>query len=197
MSKFDENLFGRIAILRDYLTKEELEKCLEVQRESISPKSIGQILLEEGYLNEEQLDRILDIRNKKVRKFLRRHEDSAEVDKEIGRLLLQKGMLDLDVLEGAVLEQQRLRGLNLHFSLVEVLVSRGDIAPQRILDILAERDWRMKLCPVCDAHYQIVNFLEDEEYVCPRCQSPLVGPAFLDTVMVDGVLGSEEFEQII
>lgn len=195
MSKFDENLFGRIALLNNYLTKEELERCIEVQREGGSSKSIGQVLLEEGYLTSDQLGRILDIRKKKVRRFLRSADDSALVDRELGRLLLARGLLDLEGLESAVLEQQYLRQLNLHFSLSEVLVSRGQVAVEDIQEVYVERGWKMGRCPTCDGHFRVVEFSPDEEYRCPRCQTVLESPAFLDSVMVDGVIGGDDDRQ--
>lgn len=188
MSKFDENLFGRIALLNHYITREELARCVEVQRAGPTRKHLGEVLLEEGHIDEDQLREILEIRNKKIRKFTRNAQVAAEEDRVFARQLLEDDRVDLEGLESAVLEQQRLRQLNLYFSLAEVLVSRKQIAVHEVLDHHAQQGLRTLSCSVCDAHYRVPEFVSGRDHACPRCDSVLRGPAYLDASLVDGVI---------
>ena len=194
MSKFDENLFGRIAVLNSYISRKDLEHCLELQQSGSTRKHIGHILLEEGHLTQEQFNRIVEIRNKKIRKLLRNQDDASENDREFARLVLQEGMLELDELEEAVLEQQRLRQFNLQFSLAETLVSRKQLTVESAKEILSMQGRSMLRCSLCDVQYRVVDCRADELYHCPRCKSELIRPVFLDPLMVEGVIGSEEVE---
>lgn len=194
MSKFDENLFGRIAVLNDYVTPEQLEECLEVCRSSSSKLHIGRVLLERGYISREQFDRIVALRKKKVRRLLRKPDEAQETDREFGVIARQEGVLGLDALESAVLEQERLKRLNLHFSLSEVLLSRGEIEAAEVLEILAAQGRRVLGCPSCDCHYRVVDFAAGKTYLCTRCESELVQPKFLDSLMVDAVLEDPDGE---
>jgi hypothetical protein len=199
MSKFDEQLFGRIAVLGGHITKEELDACLADQHERSSPTFIGQVLLERECLSAEQLKSILSIRRQKVRKLNLTHTDAVERDREFARLALRENLVDLDQLEDAVLEQQLLRGVNLHFTLGEVFISRGEVESRKVLRVLAIQGRRMLCCPVCDRHYRIPEFRENREgYQCPKCSSPLTASRFLDDQLADGVLeaGTTQAESV-
>jgi hypothetical protein len=191
MSKFDENLFGRIAVLSEYITPEQLQECLDSSREDGSKRHIGRLLLDRGYISREQFDRIVDIRRKKVRRLLRKPEEAQDTDREFGVLARQEGLIDLGILENAVLEQQRLKNLNLNCSLSEVLFASGSIDSEKILSILSKQGRRVLGCPVCDCHYRVIEFEDGRQYECSRCQSALAQPKFLDSLMVDAVLETE------
>jgi len=196
MSKFDENLFSRIALLNNYVSKRQLDECLEIRSGCASKEHIGNLLLERGYLTRDQFNRIVEIRNRKVRKLLRSQEDSLESDREFGRLVLQERLIDLDGLEEAVLEQKRLRRLNMQFSLVEVLVSRQQVEVETVKRMFSILGRSMLRCLLCDVQYQIVDFDKEDEYKCPKCGAKLEPPVVLDPLMVDGVVRADEVERV-
>jgi hypothetical protein len=192
MSKFDENLFGRIAVFKDYLTWEQLEECLKVQRSQSPTPRLGEVLLQKGYLGQEQLQTILEIRRKKVRKLLRDPQEVRDADRAFGALALKAGFISLEDLETAILEQERLARLSLHFRLGEVLVSKSFMEVKDVLEILRHQGKRIVLCPVCDSHFNVIGFREGRKYRCLKCQAELMEPKFLDTVAVDGFIEDEE-----
>lgn len=192
MSKFDEHLFGRIAVLGGYISREQLDECLEIQRRRDRPTYIGQVLLDQGYLSTEQVEHILTIRRQKVRKLNLTRTDASKRDREFARLALQAKLVDLDQLEDTVLEQQQLRGLNLHFTLGEVFLSRGEIEMKDVLRVVGLQGRRMLCCSVCDCHYRVQDFREGEEYTCRKCASVLVSSRLLDDQLADGVLEASE-----
>jgi predicted Zn-ribbon and HTH transcriptional regulator len=188
MSKFDENLFGRIALFKSYLTPEQLEGCLRIQRSERPPRLLGEILREQGYLTHHQLETILEIRRKKVRKLLRDPKDVREADRSFGELAMECGYLTLDSLESAILEQQRLTLMNLHFRLGEILVSKAYLDIDQVQEILGRQGKRIMLCPSCDSHFNVMGFRRGRLYRCQRCQAELMETRFLDTVAVDGFI---------
>jgi hypothetical protein len=191
MSKFDENLFGRIAILSNCLSREQFDECVQVQAAMPEKGFLGQILLERGYLTEPQLERILDIRRRKILKLTRSQADAREADRELVELVLRHGLLELGELEDAVLEQKRLRQLNLHLSLCEVLVSRGKLELGRALDLLAEQGRMLLRCVACERHFAAGGAREARNHGCRTCGGELTSPLFLDAAMTDGALEVE------
>jgi hypothetical protein len=188
MASLDESLFGRIAVLNNYLRADQLEECLRIQRAESPPRRIGDILLEKKYLTEEQLRTILEIRRKKSRKSQANQGEVRENDKAFGHLALQSGLVNLDQLEGAILEQQRLKHLNLHFRLGEIMVAKRMLEASDVVRLLRSQGKQILLCPVCDIHYNVVRYQEGKGYRCNKCQSDLLEPKFLDTVAVDALI---------
>ena len=187
-SSLDETLFGRIAVFNNYLRQEQLDECLEIQRTTSPTRSIGEILLEKGFITSEQLRVVLEVRRKKVRKVGRRVEEAKRSNRGFGELALNRRLISLEDLEGAVLEQQRLDSLNLHFCLGEVLVAQGKMTPADVIDVLARQGKCILICPGCDSHFNVTKHHEGRSHHCPHCGVELIQPRFLDTIAVDGVL---------
>ncbi len=185
---FDKNLYDRVGVFKGFLQKEQLEECLEEERASAGRRDLGQLLLEKGYLTEEQLGVIQEIRRKKSRKMLRDTKEIERSEKAFGQIALRRGLIGLKDLEAALLEQERLRKLNLQFRLGEVLVALGVLDVEQVLEVLAEQRKRILLCPSCDFHYNVFDHQPLEKYRCKKCGDFLIEPLFLDAVAVDGVI---------
>ncbi len=188
MSKFDENIFSRIALFNNYISRTQLEECVRIKRDEGGEKSLGDLLLEKGYISREQLAAVLSIRRKKIRKYLRNPRELRESDKAFGRLVLTEGLIDLDDLEAALLEQEHLARLNLRFQIGEILIAKNRLSAAAVLKALTQQGKRILLCPVCDCHYNVVEFRETGTYRCIKCESELEEPNYLDAVAVDAVL---------
>ncbi|MGH9360333.1 MAG: hypothetical protein ACRD2T_00340 [Thermoanaerobaculia bacterium] len=187
MSRFDENITSRIALFHGLVSREQLDECLLAERARAGKGDLGQILLEKGYLSEAQVERIREIRRKKARKSLRDNKEIERSERSFGQIALQRRMVDLNGLERALLEQERLRRLNLQFRLGEVMVALGLLPVERVLDILDEQKRRILLCSACDEHYSVTDYRPGGSYPCKKCGGPLNEALFLDTVAVDGM----------
>ncbi len=196
MAKLDENLFGRIAVLGGYVTMAQLRKCVAPSRSAGSRWHIGDLLLEKGYLSRQQFDQIDDIGRKKARVLRRDLDEARKADCEFGVLAQQQGLIDIGVLEDAILEQQRLDGLHLRVSLAEVLFTSRAMEAEATLSVLSKQGRRVLGCPGCDGLYRIIGFEDGLTYRCPDCGVPLVQPAFLDSMIMDAVLESEGESQV-
>jgi twitching motility protein PilT len=62
----EETLFGQILINFNLITKDQLEKALDLQRRSQPPKLLGEILVEQGMLDEKSLKSILSVQKRKL-----------------------------------------------------------------------------------------------------------------------------------
>jgi hypothetical protein len=195
MARFDDSLFGRVAVLNGYVTKEQLAECAEASRSPSNKEHLGEIMLRRGLLTREQLDRLVEIRDKKVRKLLRSQEESARNDREFCRTALQMAVVDLEDLESAMLEQQRLRQLNLHFGIAEVLVSRRTITVADLKRLYGMLGQSMLRCCYCDLQFRIADSSDGNRYSCPRCEATLEQPAYLDPLMAEAVLAVDDVQK--
>ena len=184
----DESLLGRIAVFNKFVRQDQLEECLRIQRSESPPRQLGEILVERGALTEEQLQIILEIRRKKARKILRKPEEARKSDNVFGKIAVDLGYITLDDLEDAILEQQRLDHLNLHFRIGEILVAKSKMKLPEVLEILRRQGKRILICPICDIHYNIVAFKNGKSYSCAKCQAKLLEPKFLETVAADAYI---------
>jgi hypothetical protein len=191
MSRFDENIIGRIAVYHGFLRREQLEECLEEGRAAGAGADLGQLLLQKGYLTEAQLEMIRSIRRKKARK-LRDAKEIERTERSFGQIALRRGLIGLSELEAAILEQDRLRRLNLQFRLGEVLVALGVLNLDEVLGVLDEQKKRILRCPSCDDHYSVFDYQADRQYRCKKCGERLAEPLFLDAVVVDGAIGERD-----
>ncbi|MFN3485493.1 MAG: PilT/PilU family type 4a pilus ATPase [Planctomycetota bacterium] len=62
----EENLFGQILLNFNLITKDQLEKALDLQRRTHPPKLLGEILVEQGMLDEKSLKSILSVQKRKL-----------------------------------------------------------------------------------------------------------------------------------
>ena len=184
----DESLLGRIAVFNKFVRQDQLDECLRIQRSESPPRQLGEILIERGLITGEQLQIILEIRRKKARKILRRPEEARKTDRSFGKLAVDAGYIGLDDLEDAILEQQRLDHLNLHFRIGEILVAKSKMQLTDVLEVLRRQGKRILICPVCDIHYNVVDFKNGKSYSCAKCQAQLLEPKFLETVAADAYI---------
>ena len=96
------------------------------------------------------------------------------------------------ILEGAILEQQRLRRLNLRFRLGEILVQHDALSVNQVREILSEQGHRHWSCAKCEA---VISALPSEDGTspegdlrCPICSGELRPAVFLEPVRSDACL---------
>ena len=169
MLRFEENIFKRVGIFHGFIRPEHLEECLEEGRSSAHHDDLGQLLLKKGYLKEDELTLLEEVRRKKARKLMRNVNEIRQNERVFGLIALERGLITLEQLERAILEQENLRRKNLQFRLGEVLVKQGAIPVSDVLEILAEQRKRVLLCAVCDDHYTIYDYRPEDVYRCKNC----------------------------
>ncbi len=190
MSSFEEHLFGRIAVLNGYITVEQLEEGLEIQRNATNarPLLIGKILRSKGYLLEWQLKKIVDIRRSKVRKMMRNSEDLLQAERDFRRHVIVENIVSPADMEDAVLEQRRLHRLNIQVTIWEVLVNLGRLAVNEVLEVLALKNHKIMTCRSCDLCFQVAGDNPTDRFFCTQCGRELTEPPYLDFVRTDGIV---------
>ena len=128
---------------------------------------------------------------RKMRRFVGDREALAELDCRFGQLLLGRGWIDVGDLESGILEQQRLRRLNLRFRIGEILVRQGVLEADQVRAILADQGFSIWSCTECEAvvnRPQTPGSADDGvEKSCPICSGPLRPSVFLESVRSDVV----------
>ena len=62
----EQNLFGQILLNFNLLSKEQLEKAIELQKRTQPPRLLGEILIEQGLIDEKSLKSILTVQRRKL-----------------------------------------------------------------------------------------------------------------------------------
>jgi twitching motility protein PilT len=60
----EQNLFGQILLNFSLVTREQLDKCLELQRRQNPPRMLGEILVEQGLIDDRSLRSILSVQRR-------------------------------------------------------------------------------------------------------------------------------------
>src|SRR5438552_754039 len=66
LRRMEQNLFGQILINFNLLTKEQLEKAIDLQKKTQPPRLLGEILVEQGMIDERSLKSILTVQKRKL-----------------------------------------------------------------------------------------------------------------------------------
>jgi len=59
-------LVGQIAVELGFLTREQLQECIDLQAGQVQPKPIGTLLLESGFLTQEKLAGVLEEQKRRL-----------------------------------------------------------------------------------------------------------------------------------
>jgi len=188
MSNVDDSLIGRIALFRGFLHWDDLQECLKIQALEEPPRDLGDILMARGHLDPQALQTIRMIRRKKARGMAGEQLCEEGEERRFGRIALERGWIDPDELESAILEKERLARRNLRFRIGEILVERGAIEPEQVREILAEQGLEVRICRACDLAFNVRAPRGGGARRCPSCGEDLVATPFLQGIDVDGVL---------
>jgi twitching motility protein PilT len=62
----EENLFGQVLLNFNLVSKEQLDKAVELQKRSNPPRLLGELLVELGYIDDKSLKSILSVQRRKL-----------------------------------------------------------------------------------------------------------------------------------
>ena len=150
-----------------------------------------EVLRAGGLVDADWLDWAEQALRRKMRSFVGDRQALTDSDCCFGQLLLGRGWIDVSDLESGILEQQRLRRLNLRFRIGEILVRQGVLEADQVRAILADQGFSIWACLACDA---VVNLPQtpgsaddNVEKSCPMCSGDLRPSVFLESVLSDVV----------
>ncbi|MHC4660822.1 MAG: type IV pilus twitching motility protein PilT [Planctomycetota bacterium] len=91
----EENLFGQILLSNNFVQRHELERAVQLQKASKTPKFLGEVLIEEGYITESILKNILSVQRRRMQLSDAEPKDSKQ---HISRKEMQRRLSGADIL---------------------------------------------------------------------------------------------------
>ncbi len=186
-----ETLFGRIAVELGFITAKQLLECVREQGLSNPRKRIGQIMLEKGYLTQEQIEEILKVQKQNL-EARTKHPEARLQDSIIGRLIVQLGYASEEQVNEALRIQALREERGIFCRLGEIVVEKGWMTAQQVIDVLKKQNKQLMACPFCKRRYNVVNYDPRLTYYCKYCKQELQLPHEIESPGADTTLFIDE-----
>ena len=164
-------LVGQIAIELGFVTREQLQECIDLQAGQVQPKPIGTLLLESGFLTTEKLTAILDEQKRRLQESLP-YAPAQRGAVAFGHLLIERGLVKQEHVNEALRAQLDLAERSVRKRLGELLVEAGHLTPEAVPEVLKAQGKVLMACTFCGAHYNVLITIA-EGYPCRKCGMPL------------------------
>lgn len=181
-------LFGKLAVSTRFITEEQLQECLDYQKEveerGERPPRLGEILEQKGYLTKQQIQSILET----MSSMQRRRFGEIAVAFHFITLEQLETCLDIQKLLQAPQETVPLFGQALvtyrgflkqvlaggaHPKIGDVLVAMGYMRNHQVEAVLEEQNKRIVRCKSCEASLNISRFEPGQKIKCGQCNAVL------------------------
>jgi len=183
--RFDpEILFGRIALMLDYISAAQLTECVMAQEQTSPRKKLGEIMLETGYLTGEQVEEVLRVQEVNLQSPTGHPERRLE-DTIMGRLIVKNNFATGEQVNEALRTQALREQEGGFYRLGEIMVEKGYMNVRQVLEVLKVQGRQIMICPGCGARFNVDRFQTGRKYRCKKCKSLLSVPASLESVGVD------------
>lgn len=179
-----EILFGRIALMLNYISTAQLTECVVYQERSHPHKKLGMVMLEKGFIDREQLEEIIRVQQANLQAPSAHPEQRLE-DTITGRLIVKMGLATEEQVNEALRKQALAEQDGSFYRLGEVMVEKGFMSVEDVLKVLNVQDKRIMVCPGCGSRFNVASFQPGHTYKCKRCKTLLAVPAALESVQVD------------
>jgi hypothetical protein len=164
-------LVGQIAIEFGFVTKEQLQECIDLQAGQVQPKPIGLLLVENGFLPQNRLDAILEEQKRRLQESLP-YAPTQVGAVAFGHLLVERKLVTEERVNEALRAQQDLRDRGVRKRLGELLVEAGHLSPEAVPEVLKAQGKVLMACTFCGAHFNVLITIA-EGYPCRKCGMPL------------------------
>jgi hypothetical protein len=164
-------LVGQIAIELGFVTKEQLQECIDHQAGQVQAKPIGTLLIESGFLTQERLAAVIEEQKKRLQESLP-YAPTQRGAVAFGRLLVERGLVKQEHVNEALRAQQDLADRGIRRRLGEMLVESEHLSPEAVPEILRIQGKVLMACTFCGAHFNVLLTIA-EGYPCRKCGMPL------------------------
>jgi hypothetical protein len=130
-----QRLFGMIALSMGFVTKSQLQECLEIQGSSTMPRQLGAVMTARGYMTEEQVREVLAVQGKSG-ETTSLPGSKSERRKLLGEILIERGFINRNTLDTALRRQQLLRRTGINPRLGELLIAIGELTMGQLREAL-------------------------------------------------------------
>jgi hypothetical protein len=136
--KISDKTFGKVALERGFITKDQLDEALRIQAgedvSKMSHRPIGRILLNNGFITFQQVGDVLKSMDKLY---------EEKTDKNFGDIAMEKGFITKDQLDSALrIQTDEYSITGNRRSIGRILLNEGLITIQQIGEVLKSRDKR-------------------------------------------------------
>lgn len=164
-------LVGQIAVELGFLTREQLQECIDLQAGQVQAKPIGTLLVENGFLPQERLVVVLEEQKRRLQESLP-YAPTQRGAVAFGRLIIDRGLVSPEHVNEALRAQQDLADRGMRKRLGELLVEAGHLKADDVPEILKAQGKVLMACTFCGAHYNVLITIA-EGYPCRKCGMPL------------------------
>lgn len=179
-----EILFGRIALMLNYVSPAQLTECVMIQEKSSPVEKLGKVMIKKGYLNPEQANEILGIQQANLQSPTA-HPDQRLEDVIVGRLVVKHNFATEEQVNEALRTQALREQEGIFYRLGEIMVEKGFMSVADVLSVLKIQNKQIMICPGCGSRFNVASFQPGHKYKCKRCKTLLSIPAALESVEVD------------
>lgn len=164
-------LIGQIALDLKFVTRDQLQECINLQAGQVQPKPVGTLLMESGFLTLPQLTAVIEEQRRRMQESLP-HAPAQRGEVAFGRLLVERGFAKQEHVNEALRAQQDLADRGFRKRLGELLVGAGHLSPDAIPVVLKTQGKVLMACTFCGAHLNVLASIADG-YPCRKCGMPL------------------------
>jgi hypothetical protein len=164
-------LIGQIALELKFLTREQLQECIDHQAGQVQAKPIGGLLVESGYLTPAQLTVAIEEQKRRLAESLP-YAPTQRGAVAFGRLIVERGFATQEHVNEALRAQQDLSERGIRKRLGEFLVEAGHLSAEAIPELLKAQGKVLMACTFCGAHLNVLSSIA-EGYPCRKCGMPL------------------------
>ena len=122
----EEIFFRKIANESDLVTLEQIEECLEVQRQSPKAISLFVIMIEKGYISRKNMAEILKKAPPQLQQ--QREGDDKKITKKFGELCVEKGFATTAQIAECLAIQERLKKEGKVLRIEQILTEKKYVA---------------------------------------------------------------------
>ncbi|MHC4503002.1 MAG: serine/threonine-protein kinase [Planctomycetota bacterium] len=167
MAAGNEILFGRIAVHNGLVTVEQLDECLDLQRERAPSKHIGQIMIERGLIDEIQARAVLGVQRRRLHRGSRSAQAASE--KRLCETLVRERIIDQKTISRARRSKEEMEERGLFPSLGDILVQQGSLSLTQLSAVQAGMARRELWCVSCGKKYRAHGYRPGLDARCRRC----------------------------
>jgi len=114
---------------------------------------------------------------------------AGDSDRLFGRILVALQLATREQIDQALAEQERAAGVGPRCRIGTILVARGAVSPEHVVQVLELQGKSLRVCAACDESFDIVAPSADPPAACPDCGATLYVPQVREMIRVQ--LGAE------
>ncbi|MEK7486473.1 MAG: tetratricopeptide repeat protein [Planctomycetota bacterium] len=181
----EESLFGEIACRNRFVTREQLQECVSLQKSEGKGRLLGTIMVEKGCITREDLRTILEIQKRHMETPVKGPQEK-KADINFGVLLVKLNYLTENQVFGGIKKQAFYARKGLFFRLGEILVNEGVLKLDQVAQILAYQKKQVLECPSCGKQSS-ANIDDPNSQICAACQTRLRVPEKVDLIGAENI----------